>query len=716
MEYSPYICTIIILLAYMKRFFALPALLSALFGMAANSPQVDYPGGVPRMGAVENADGSVTFCLAAPKKASVTIVPAWDSYQVLDKNLMNYQDYQGQRYFWITVSGLDKNTPYPYYYYIDNRYKVADPYATLVADCYNDKSIPQDVFPGLSDITKDAPETMMAIYCGHMWDYEFSDFKIPDHDHLVIYEMLLRDFTGTDGMAHGTGTVAAAIEKIPYLKELGVNAVELMPIMEFSGNNSWGYNTNFYMAPDKAYGTPLQYKEFVETCHRNGIAVILDIVLNHSDGLHPWYQMYSNNNPFYNASAPHEYSVFNDWRQEHPLVRRQWVDAITWWMTEYNVDGFRFDLSKGLGDSDSYAADREGSKYNASRIANLHALNAAIKAVKPNGIHINEHFCALEEEKELYDTDGQLCWGNAGYPALQYAAGQAAGISQFTRFYSANDGHPWGSTVAYAESHDEERMGYYQTTNGASVAVKSDLTVRTARLGAVAAQMLMSPGPKMIWQFGELGADQTTKNASGNDTGTKKVVWGYLDDPDRKHLHDVYQALIRLRMQYPALFGRDAKFVSSGLANLLSTPRTYRLDCGTAEAILFINPAITGASKSVECRSAERITPANSRLVCASQGFVPELRSTSGTAVAVNLPANGFALYVTGDNAGIDDITADSSDFTVIGGMGEIIIRGSYTRAQVYSISGISYGNRLQVPTGMYIVVVDGHACKVAVK
>ena len=132
---------------------------------------------------------------------------------------------------------------------------------------------------------------MLGVYRGDIDEYEFSDFTIPDHDNLVIYELLFRDFTGNEGVASANGTVRKAIEKIPYLKDLGVNAVELMPIMEFNGNNSWGYNTNFYLAPDKAYGSPTDYKDFIEECHKAGIAVILDIVFNQSDGLHPWLSL-----------------------------------------------------------------------------------------------------------------------------------------------------------------------------------------------------------------------------------------------------------------------------------------------------------------------------------------------------------------------------------------------------------------------------------------
>ena len=144
--------------------------------------------------------------------------------------------------------------------------------------------------------------------------------------------------------------------------------------MEFNGNISWGYNPNFYFAPDKAYGTPDDYKEFIDVCHQNGMAVILDMVFNQSDGLHPWYQMYPvGSNPFYNMNAPHAYSVLNDWNQGFPMVQEQWVDVLRYWMEEYKFDGFRFDLVKGLGDNDSYAnsGDSGTNAYNASRVARM---------------------------------------------------------------------------------------------------------------------------------------------------------------------------------------------------------------------------------------------------------------------------------------------------------------------------------------------------------
>ncbi len=616
-----------------------------------------YPGGVPKMGAVKNSDGTVTFCLAAPGKSSAILVPSWDDYQVLDKNAMFYQDYQGQRYFFTTVSGLSDKEYYPYYYLVDAKYKVADPYANLVLDCYSDKWLDSSVWPDMPKYPYERfDDVVLAVYRGDMNnDYKFSSFNIPGHDNLIIYEMLLRDFTGDEGKANANGTIKHAAEKIPYLKSLGVNAVELMPVMEFNGNNSWGYNTNFYMALDKAYGSPTDLKNFVEACHNNGIAVILDIVFNQSDGLHPWYKMYPiQSNPFYNQNAPHAYSVLNDWKQENPLVQQQWADALRYWMTAYNVDGFRFDLVKGLGTS--YGSNTDA--YNKSRVEVMTRLNAVIKSVKPNGIHINENLAGAQEENEMA-ADGQLNWANINNNACQFAMGYTQD-SNLNRFYSPNDGsRTWGSTVAYAESHDEERMAYKQKTYGAD-AIKNSHAVRMKRLGQVAVQMLLQPGPKMIWQFGELGDEQTTKNSDGgNNTDPKVVLWNNLDDPDRKALHDTYQALCNFRIKNPDLFSNKAVLTLTGFSNTLGN-RIIRVTNGDKEVMAFINSATGGVNKGVGGASTV-LNANNCQLIAASEGFTPTLNGTSNS-VNVSVPANGFAVFATTNTSAVDDIVVDGSD------------------------------------------------------
>lgn len=675
-----------------------------------------YPGGTPRMGAVKNTDGTVTFCLAAPGKTSVMLVPSWDDYKFLGKNMMKYQDYQGNRYFWITVDGLADNEWYPYYFVVDDTYKVADPYAHLILDCYNDRYLSKTIWPDRPQYPYEKfSDVMLGVYRGDIDECEFSDFTIPDHDNLVIYELLFRDFTGNEGVASANGTVRKAIEKIPYLKDLGVNAVELMPIMEFNGNNSWGYNTNFYLAPDKAYGSPTDYKDFIEECHKAGIAVILDIVFNQSDGLHPWYQMYDiNSNPFYNKVAPHDYSVLNDWNQGNALVQQQWTDALVYWLEEYNVDGFRFDLVKGLGDNDSYSSGTEA--YNASRVNRMKRLHGVIKSVKPDGIHINEDLAGSKEEIELGE-DGQLQWANINDASCQYAMGWDNGAMGMNQFFSRNQGNrPWGSTVSYAESHDEQRMGYKVDTWGVTPQVKGDKAVTMKRLASVGVQMLLTPGPKMIWQFGELGNQQNTKDSNnGNNTDPKIVHWKYLEDADRLHVLRAYTRMNLLRASNPELFARDATFEAKGLTSRFDKQRTMRLATADKEIIAFINPSYSASMDITVTPSV--MNTSNAKLIYATPGFMPAVKA-EGAELSVTVPANSFAVFATDKVSGIgNNIIADDNgnDCTVIGGTGEIIVTGDYDNIAVYNIAGRLQPS-LHVPAGLYIVIVDGHATKVAVR
>ncbi len=671
----------------------------------APSPQANYPGGIPKMGPVVNADGSVTFCLAAPNKSTVMIVGSWDNYATLDSRVMNYQDYNGCRYFWTTINGLDPNTDYMYYFNVDGTINVGDPYARLNLDCYSDKWLPTDVFPNRPKYPYALFEDrQVAVHRSNFAPYQWrvKNFKIPQHDQLIVYEMLLRDFTGTDGQAAGNGTIAKAIEKIPYLKQLGVNAVEVMPVMEFNGNNSWGYNTNFYFALDKAYGSPEEFKQFVDLCHGSGIAVILDIVFNHSDGLHPWYQMYPvASNPFYNAVAPHSWGVLNDWKQENPVVQQQFKDVLQFWMREYNVDGYRFDLVKGLG---TQYGSTDG--YNASRIPVMKAFHDAIKQVKPDGIHINEFLGDYKEEIE-YANDGQIGWNNQNGNAQSWAKG--AGTPNLNYFSAVNCSRPWGGVISYLESHDEERIAYVAKTYG-SANVKNNLTFNMQNLSSLAAQLLMTPGPQMIWQFGELGADQTTKNSDGNNTDPKTVVWNYLDNDVRAGLMNNYKELIWLRRDNPELFSKNT---SATLNFSGSVQRQAQLVSGNKEAVILINPSQSARNISFTPRV---MNVGAYQVISHSLGTPKPVLTANGSQLTASIPPRCYAVFASNAVAGVDDIIADSTTQTeVYGEQGEIIITGNYNNAEVYNLGGQRQAS-LNVPAGVYIVRIDGVAHKVVVK
>lgn len=471
-------------------------------------------------------------------------------------------DYQMKRddatgCWWYTVSNLDPQTEYAFQYYLgsaaDGVTRLADAYTEKILDG-SDADIPAATYPNLrkypSDKTAGAISTFQITPQVYAW--EVTNFKIANPDNLVIYELLLRDFTAD-------GNLSGAMKQLPYLKTLGVNAIELMPVQEFDGNDSWGYNPCFYFAMDKAYGTKEMYKQFIDACHRNGIAVLLDVVYNQATGSMPFAKLYwdtknnktASNNPWFNVDAPHPYSVFHDWNHESTLVRTFVKRNLEFLLTEYNLDGFRFDLTKGF--TQSRSSESTASNYDASRVAILKDYNSTIKAVKPDAYVILEHFCAESEEKELAE-DGMHLWRNVNYAYCQSAKGDASN-SSFASLTTLGTSMPFGGWVGYMESHDEERTAYMQIAEGVGT-LKTDIGDRMKQLATNAAFFFTVSGPKMVWQFGEMGYDISI-NENGR-TGKKPVKWEYMDINERRVLNNTYAKLIGLRNTHPELFTSSA--------------------------------------------------------------------------------------------------------------------------------------------------------------
>lgn len=187
-----------------------------------------------------------------------------------------------------------------------------------------------------------------------------------EHD-LVIYELHVRGFTRRDnsGVAEtARGTFAGIIAKIPYLQQLGVTAVELMPVHQFDPQegNYWGYMTLNFFAPHLAYsqqnspdGAVTEFRAMVDALHQAGIEVYLDVVYNHTgegDASGPTYSFRGIDNSSYYALDPADMARYanysacgNDLRTAHPVVRRMVVDSLRYWRSQMGVDGFRFDLA-----------------------------------------------------------------------------------------------------------------------------------------------------------------------------------------------------------------------------------------------------------------------------------------------------------------------------------------------------------------------------------
>jgi 1,4-alpha-glucan branching enzyme len=336
-----------------------------------------------------------------------------------------------------------------------------------------------------------------------------------------------------------------------------------MPFNEFEGNSSWGYNSSFYFAPDKYYGTKNSLKAFIDLAHQKGIAVIMDLVLNHTYGPSPLARLYwdevnqrpASNNPWYNPVAPHSFLNFgNDFNHESAATKAFFNRVLQHWITEYKIDGYRLDFTKGLTQKASND-DNSFSAYDASRIAIINSYANAIKAIQPDTYIILEHFAADNEEIELANA-GYLLWASV-WTQYQEAAMGWLSNSNLSRGIHSTRGFNSPHLVTFMESHDEERVTHkvikYGNTNGAQNV--RDTIQALKRMELSSAFLFTIPGPKMIWQFGELGYDFSRCYLSTNGDGgncdkkldPKPIRWDYLNEARRKQVYNTYSNLIKLR-------------------------------------------------------------------------------------------------------------------------------------------------------------------------
>jgi glycosidase len=515
---------------------------------------------------------SVTLVLYAPGKNNVVVLGDFTNWSVSCANQMNKTP--DGNYFWITINGLTPGTEYAYQYLIDNSIKTADPYTQKVLDPDNDPFITAVTYPNLKAYPTGLTTGIVSVLqtAEPVYNWQVNNFNRPDKKNLMIYELLIRDFTAQH-------SYQSLMDSFAYFKNLGINAIELMPINEFDGNESWGYNPDFYFAPDKYYGTKNKLKEFIDKCHLNGIAVILDVVYNHCTGNAPQAKMYWNaatgqpaaNNPWLNVTAPHPYSVFNDFNHTSTATQYLVQRSINHWLDEYKVDGFRFDLGKGFTQTQTNTTTVEN--YDASRVANLNRYYDGTIVTHPNTYMIIEFLGTLPcQEEQEYAAHGFMLWGNNNFVYNQNTMGYTANSDISPVVYSdPKKAFANPAEVGYMESHDEERTMYKNLNNGNSSGSYNVKTLSTAlaREEAAASVFFTVPGPKMIWQFEERGYD-IPLTFGGSNLANKPPHWEYMDDPNRKHLYDVYKSILQLRLNNPTVFNNTSFTydLNSGLVKL----------------------------------------------------------------------------------------------------------------------------------------------------
>jgi 1,4-alpha-glucan branching enzyme len=553
-----------------------------------------------------------TLVLDAPLKDFVYVAGSFNNWQPTSAYAMKKDPASGK--FWLEISGLVSGANNTYQYWVGDAtplanspslIKTADPYSTLVLSPYDDGTIPAINYPNMPVYPSGQQFEVTVLKTGQTsYNWQVTNFTKPEKDKLVVYEVLVRDFDASRNYQ-------SLIDRIDYFKNLKINAIELMPVMEFEGNESWGYNTSFHMALDKFYGSSDKLKELIDLCHQNGIAVILDVALNHAFGRNPMVRMWMNDpdgdgfgsptaeNPYFNTVAMHSYNVGEDFNHQSLKTQNYVKRVIKQWVEEYKIDGLRWDLTKGF--TQNCPANVAGGQepctgnFQQDRVDVLKSYADYSWSLDPTHYTIFEHLGTDSEEQQWANykitespSKGIMMWGNLNNAYNELSMGYTSNISRMT---SSSHGFTANRLMGYAESHDEERMMYknIQYGNSANSAhnVKT-LSTALSRMSAIGAVSLLVPGPKMIWHFGELGWDSsiftcndgTVNDASATISGDCKLdtkpqpQWtgNWLGNTSRSKIYNDWAKMITLKIKEPVFSGTATMANASSLyANIKIT-------------------------------------------------------------------------------------------------------------------------------------------------
>ena len=544
-----------------------------------------------------NNNTSAILTLTAPNKSYIYALGEFNNWQTNAAGLMkktsdvNTSATTGR--WWVQIDNLVPGQEYTYQFLVDGQKRVADPYCEKILDPSNDQYIPAVTYPSLKAYPTGSTTGIVSVLSPGAAAYTWTttNFQRPARTNMVVYELLVRDFVAR----HDYQTIK---DTLNYIQRLGINTIELMPINEFDGNDSWGYNPCFFFAPDKYYGTKNAFKALVDECHRRGIAVVLDMVLNHSTGQSPMVQLYgdintgpTSDNPWFNQMAPHPYSVFYDLNHESQYTKYFTKQVMKFWLQEYHIDGYRFDLAGGFTQNPSTTATY--GNYDQSRINIWEDYYNYQMSVDAGSYPILEHFPENSEGKVLADY-GMMLWGNSNYNYNEGTMGYLGGSDLSYGYYGSTTqgGRGWNNPnlITYMESHDEERLQFKneQYANASGTYNVKDLATGLARDEMAAALFFTQPGPRLVWQFGEVGYDYGINSCTngtidnGCRVGAKQIRWDYYSSSvpapapytatgaiahpaalttNRRHLYDTYRALIALKKQ--PVFAAPTTFVQN---------------------------------------------------------------------------------------------------------------------------------------------------------
>lgn len=373
----------------------------------------------------------------------------------------------------------------------------------------------------------------------YSWKYDGK--SLPPDRELVIYEMHVGDFSGGEDDRFSRGQYKHVIEKLDYLSELGINAIELMPINEFPGDRSWGYNPRYLFATESSYGSTADLKRLIDECHRIGIRVFLDGIYNHSESESPltqidydyWYH-HEPKDPEQHWGPEFNYELYDERLDLKPAW--QFVgDNVRFWIEEYHIDGIRYDAVKQLGNYDF-----------------LHWIVAKTKEIAGSKPFYNvaEY---IPETPSITNIDGPMdgCWQDGFYHTIApLLCGDRLDLERLKDVLDCKRRGFFGATnvVNYLGNHDHERLLKQLSDRG----IFDDEAFKRVKLGAVL--LMTAVGIPLIWMGEEFG-EYRQKTLEGS-----KIDWTLLGNDANRSLLDYYKGLIHLRKHNKALSTANIEF------------------------------------------------------------------------------------------------------------------------------------------------------------
>jgi 1,4-alpha-glucan branching enzyme len=474
-----------------------------------------------------------TFQLFAPYNCEANLIGDFNNWQEI--TLQKSDD----GYFRTEVELADGVYQYKFniqsksWFYPENEWKtIADPYAT--------------------EIDSETQNSVLRLKNGNKIIDEFEwlhdDVPLPNNNSMVIYEMHIGDFSGGENDDFIRGKYTDVIAKLNYLADLGINAIELMPLKESPGDFNWGYSPVHYFATESSYGTTAELKEMIDKCHSLGIRVIVDGVYNHANQDTPLAQIdhdywfnHEPKDPEQNWGPEFNFLHFDEQLGVNPAMNFI-CDSIRFWIREYRIDGIRFDAARQI---DNFVA-----------LGNFVSYSREMASMKPF-FTVAEY---IPPTPDVTEPEGPVesCWNDSFmYSMIEYLTGQAANLEKMK---DAIDARRMGyasvtSITNYLSNHDQNRLFLKLGEKG----ILDGEAYLRAKLGALI--LMTAVGVPMIWMGEEFGEYLSLSEESN------KINWPLLETEANKDLFNYYKSLIQLRNTNPAFHTPNVEFFHEDAEN-----------------------------------------------------------------------------------------------------------------------------------------------------